>query len=395
MRRSVRNALEYWRGEDLLTDEQVAALGRSIDEAQKPQDAERAARIFGFIGAVLVGLGAILFVASNWDVMSPLARTSVLIAVYGVTVAAAVLSERRRLALFSEALWLLATLVLGANIFLIAQTYNLSLTLWQGTFAWMVGALAMGYARRSTAQAAVAVPLAILTIGWFGGGSGWFFDDQLEFLFADDGLRPLLPLVGLALVGLSTLLARREDLQFARPPCFRWGTFLVAAALILTTAHVELASAFFNADFSAKQIALMIASAVLVVAGVLAGKVESAMSRSAMLGLLVLLLAMMIPAGDIPWVGMDINGVHVLFGLYVLAVFAIAVFTIWLGMQARNTRLVNIGMASTTTIIIIQYFGWTFELLDRSLAFILGGIVLMTLSVFVEKKRRQIMEQIR
>ena len=394
MRRSVRSALEHWRSEGLLTDEQVGILGASAEQAQKTQDSARAVRIFGLIGAVLTGLGAILFVASNWAAMSPLQRTLMLLAGYGLTVGAAALSEKRALPLVAEAMWLLSTLVLGANIFLMAQTYNLTLTLWQGTFAWMIGALAMGYARQSTAQAAVAVPLGILTIGWAGGGSGWFFNDQMEFLFADGGLRPVLPLVGLALVALSTLLALRDDLRFARASCFRWGTFLVAATLIITTAEVNVAAAFYDADFSTKQVLLIVVSIVLVVAAAAAGRVESTMSRPAMLVLLAALLAMMIPAGDITWVGLDINGVHLLFGLYVLAVFALALFTIWLGMQARNTRLVNIGMVSTTLIIIIQYFGWSFDLLDRSLAFILGGVVLIALSTFVEKKRRQIMERI-
>jgi len=45
-------------------------------------------------------------------------------------------------------------------------------------------------------------------------------------------------------------------------------------------------------------------------------------------------------------------------------------------------------------LIIIQYFARSFELLDRSIAFILGGIVLIALSVFVEKQRRRIMAQI-
>ena len=156
MRRSVRNALEHWRSEGLLTDEQVGILGASAEKAQKPQDSARAVRIFGFIGAVLTGLGAILFVASNWDAMSPVQRTLMLLAGYGLTVGVAVLSEKRGLPLVAEAMWLSSTLVLGANIFLIAQIYNLSLTLWQGTLAWMIGALAMGYARQSTAQAAVA-----------------------------------------------------------------------------------------------------------------------------------------------------------------------------------------------------------------------------------------------
>jgi len=394
MRRPVSNALEYWHSEGLLNDAQVATLAASIEAVEKPLESARAVRIFGFIGAVLTGLGTILFVASNWDGMSPAQRTLALLAAYGISVGAAVFAEKRALPLVAEAVWLMTTLVLGANIFLIAQTHNLALALWQGTLAWTVGALAMGYARQSRAQAAVAVPLAILTLGWAGGGTGWFFDDQMEFLYADAGLRPILPLLGLALAALSVLLARRDDLSFARLPCFRWGMVLLSTTLIITTVDARVAAWFFHADFTTKQVALVIASIVIVVAGALAGKVESDLSRPVMGGLLVLLLALLIPFGDATWLDAEFNDVHVLFGLYVIAVFGMALVTIWLGMQARNTRLVNVGMVSTTMIIIIQYFGWTFDLMDRSLAFVFGGMVLIGLSVFVEKQRRRIMVHI-
>ena len=166
MRRSVHNALQHWLGEGLLTAEKVQELGKSLEKADKTQDSGRLVMIFGTVGAVLTGLGVILFVASNWATMSPGVRTVALLAVYGAVVAGAVLAERRGLPMVADAVWLLSTLMLGANIFLMAQIYNLSLTMWQGTLAWLIGALAMGYARQSGAQAAVAVPLAILTIGW-------------------------------------------------------------------------------------------------------------------------------------------------------------------------------------------------------------------------------------
>lgn len=258
----------------------------------------------------------------------------------------------------------------------------------------MLGALALGWARRSPAQAAAAVPLGILTLGWYGGGSMWFFDDQFEFLFADGGLRPVLAILGLGLVALSTLLARREELSFARQACFRWGLFLVAAILVISTASVELAAALFGADFTGKQIAVIVAGAALVAAAVFAGEFDTRWSKPALIATLALLLAMLIPVGGEPWVGVEVAGLHLPFALYVLGVFTLALATIWLGLQARNRRLVNVGMTATALLIVIQYFSWSFLLLDRSLAFIVGGIVLIALAVGVEKKRRQIVAQI-
>jgi uncharacterized membrane protein len=394
MRRSVKQALDFWLEEGLVTAEQVTALGASLEARDREHDSGRTVAIFGAIGAVLTGLGVILFVASNWTGLGPTARLLVLLSCYGVVVAGAALAGRRGLAKVAESLWLLATLVLGANIFLLAQTYNLTLTLWQGTFAWMLGALALGWARRSPAQAAVAVPLGILTLGWYGGGSMWFADDQFEFLFAGDGLRPVLAILGLGLVALSTLLARRDDLNFARPACFRWGMFLVAAILVLSTAHVELAAALYTAGFTGKQIVLILASAALVAAALFGGEFDTRWSKPALVATLGLLLAMLVPVDGESWIGLETAGVHLAFALYLIGVFALALATIWLGLQARNRRLVNAGMTSTALLILIQYFSWSFVLLDRSLAFIVGGIVLIALAVGVEKKRRQIVAQI-
>ena len=394
MRRSVKKALEFWRGEGLLTADKVDELSARLADHEKGEDSGRAATIFGVIGAVLTGLGVILFVASNWAGMSPFARALVLIGGYGFVVLCAATAERKTLPMVADAVWLLATFVLGANIFLFGQIYNLSLTWQQGTLAWMIGALAMGYARNSAAQAALAVPLGLLTLGWWGGGSGWFFDDQMEFLWADGGLRPVLPLLGLALVAISTLVARREDLSFVRLPAFRWGTFLIAATLVITTIQGELAAAFFKADFGPKQLFVLVATTVLVAAAYFIGEFDSPRSRPTMAAILGGLVVMIIPVGGEPWLALQFDGVHLLFGLYVLVVFALALLTIWLGITASNARLVNVGMASTVLLIVIQYFGWSVTLMDRSVAFIVGGMVLIGLSTFVEKKRRQIMAQI-
>ena len=77
-----------------------------------------------------------------------------LLVAYGAVVTAAVLLSRRGLPRASEAVWLVATLVLGANIFLIAQIFNYPLTYWQGTLRWIIGAAVLGWAISSRYLAA-------------------------------------------------------------------------------------------------------------------------------------------------------------------------------------------------------------------------------------------------
>ena len=393
MRKAVKNALEFWQSEGLLTPEKAQELSVRLEERDKSLEPGRAVAIFGTIGAVLVGLGVILFVGSNWAYMGPSARTMILLAGYALVVVGAVGVERRDLPKVADAIWLLATLMLGANIFLFAQIHNQSLTFWQGTLAWTIGALALGYARSSPSQAAVAVPLAVLTLGWLGGGAGWFTDDQLEFLIGELGLRPILPLVGAGLVALSTLVVRRDDTAFLHSACFRWGTVLVAAPLVISTAHVEVAEWFYAIEFTPKQVLTIIGGLLLIGLAWWKGRFESELSRPALVGVAAFNLLMVLPMLGEPWIGLELGGLHLLFGGYVVAVFALALLTIWVGIRAQNSRLVNTGMVSTALLIVIQYFGWSFTMLDGSVAFILGGVLMIALSIFIERKRREIVSQ--
>lgn len=359
-----------------------------------PDESGRAVRIFATIGAGLVGIGVILFVASNWNWMGPVARVLVLFLGYAVVVIGAYLAEKRGFPKVAHAVWLLVTLMLGANIFLLAQIFNHSLTYWQGPFLWMIGAIAMGYAHQSKAQTAIAVPLGLLALGWAGGGAGWFFDDQMEFLIDSRGLRPILPVIGVGLVSLSLLLARRDDLQFARDACFKWGTLLATVPLVLATAHVELGEWLFTIDLTNKQILILVAVVAVLVSALVLGSFHSRLGRPVLSGTAILSVLLIVPIAGKPWLAHKLAGVHLLYGVYVITIFFLALLCIWLGIRARNSRLINTGVYSVAALIVIQYFSWSFQLLDRSLAFIFGGVLLIGLSIFIEKKRRTLISRI-
>ena len=80
-----------------------------------------------------------------------------------------------------------------------------------------------------------------------------------------------------------------------------------------------------------------------------------------------------------------------LYFLYILVLFVLSLWGVWIGILVQNGRLVNAGIVAASIIIIIQYFSWSFALLDRSIAFILGGILLIAMTVGIERKRRKIL----
>lgn len=391
MRWTIEKAFTRWEREGLLNGEQIARLRDSLDRGES----SRLIRIFAVLGAVLVGLGAILFVGSNWAHMSPPARVLVLLASYGIVVAAGSGLARHNLPNVTEAVWLLATVLVGANIFLLAQIFNHSLTFWQGPFMWMVGAVAMGWACQSRFQAAVAIPLGVLALGWYGAGEGRLIDHQMLFLFEDEGLRPVIHILGLGLIAAAVLVPRLQQWRFAAGALMGWGLTLFLIPLIIATAGVTVATTLFGFSGSAKQWVVLISAVVLVGLALIQGRFRSDSGRVLLAIAAGFSIVLVLPLTASPWIGWSAGVWHPLFGLYVIGLAAVALLAISVGIRAHNRQLVNAGIATAAVLIVIQYFSWTFLLLDRALVFVAGGLLILALSVAMERKRRQILLQMR
>lgn len=386
----IDKAFEVWRENGQLNEAQIEALRRTLAESQGRQRSARAVVLFSTLGAVLLGLGVVLFVSSHWDNMGPATRSFVLIATYVATLVAAHITQRKEFPLLSESLWFLATLVLGANIFLIGQLFNFTLTFWQGPFLWCIAAVAMGLARGKAAYAWLGVPLGLLALGWLDGGSGWFADDQFEFLVSERGLLPLLPLIGIALFCFAALTDRSEHWAFLRPACAAWGLGLIAIPLVVGTSDRVALLEMFRMDFTSKQVGMVLASALAVLLFALRGR-ASKQSLAAVVLLWLMSAVLLVPYGGESAIGALVQEHSPVFVLYILLVFAIALGAIWVGLTERSTALIHVGLASASIIIFIQYFSWSFALLDRSLAFIMGGVVLLGVGYALERTRRHLL----
>lgn len=390
---SAERALQIWQEKGLLSAKQAEDLRRGLASEAATSGTRRGIVIFSTIGAVLVGLGVILFIGSNWDRAGPVVRVALVFGGYGLVCAAAWGAGRRGLPRVGESLWFLATLVFGGAIFLLAQVFNFSLTFWQGPFLWLVGAVAMGYARQKGAYGVLAIPLAVLTLGWLGGGSGWFMDDQLEFLVSERGLAGLFGLLGVGFASLGLLARRFRNWTFASRSLIAWGGLMVAVTLVVSSAHDELAGEMFELLFTPKQIAIISGVLVLAAAAILFGETHRN-ARAMLIGITLLLLILIVPSGGKPLLGTLFDRNLALFALYVVFVFGLSVATVWVGVRAFNRHLINIGIASSSIIILIQYFSWSFDMLPTSFAFILGGIVLIVLSIVMERTRRAMIARV-
>ena len=156
--------VEQWREAGLI-DAATAERIRAWEEQHAPAHSTRLGRIaFGF-GGLLLGAGILLFVAANWDLLSPWERLGLLAAIVAALHLGGGLVRSRSAAL-STTLHAVGTAALGAGIFLAGQAFNLAENWPTGFLLWSLGAACALWAFRDWPHAlwvALLVPMWLVT----------------------------------------------------------------------------------------------------------------------------------------------------------------------------------------------------------------------------------------
>ncbi|WP_191757474.1 DUF2157 domain-containing protein [Komarekiella delphini-convector] len=179
-RRQLRQEAQLWRDEGLIDADFYQVL------AQRYQfnNLETAARdrfvfILIAVGAILLGLGVITFVAANWQALSREARLILLLSLFLTTNIAGfslwrqpVRGRKRRQQVFGEGLLILGALTIGANMALLAQMFHISGSSYELFLGWGLAVLLMAYSLHLTSLGMLA--LILVLIGYSTGLSDWY-----------------------------------------------------------------------------------------------------------------------------------------------------------------------------------------------------------------------------
>lgn len=157
-KRQLAPALDLWVSEDLIEAAQARRLRAyyALDEAGVVAKRQFGALLLAF-GAVIMGLGLITLVAANWDAIPHSVRAlggltlMALLDVAGYSLWRQEATRRR-----GSALLLAGAMMIGANIGLMAQWFQVGGAGWGLFLGWSLGALAMALALQHGAIAALA-----------------------------------------------------------------------------------------------------------------------------------------------------------------------------------------------------------------------------------------------
>ncbi len=389
------------------------------------------------MGVLLLGAGVITFFAANWGLLPKIAKLAILFgAMWGAYAAASWLCGRGDRPLVGESVLLLAVILFGANIMLIAQIYHIAAHYPNGVLMWALGALLVAWVHGSQPVMVAALALGTLWTGMESFGyDRWVHWPYLVFWAA------CVPAIyrnqwrtaahaacfGLLLWSLFTLFdaerwARGHLVALVQfyflvyVACFLFGmvmrqferTALFARAvqhyagiaamallylLTFPRAHREHTGQIATSDL-AVWLALNVGGVALTVA--VAGwhrRITAGSERPAYFDWGWYLLAGIAALFLVRFATTPAHGALIAIA-FNFAFFAGLVWLVYAGVQAQDRKLVNSAFLFFALGLLSRYFDTFWTLLGRSYFFMLGGVLLLVAGYVLERQRRRLTRRI-
>ena len=176
-----------WQADGLISEEQAAAILERYPQTTETSGSaigNRTVSVIAIMGAALIGLGIIAFIAANWSDIPTLAKLAMMVVGTPVIyVAGWLLSYRFGFVRIGTAVILLGAVAFGASIHLVAQTYHVPVNHPNLMPAWFLGVIPLAYIIRS--QSVLGLSLIILLVATAFRAQEWapdVFNDEMVWL---------------------------------------------------------------------------------------------------------------------------------------------------------------------------------------------------------------------
>lgn len=392
MAKTVDRLIDQWLTKGVISPPQAERMRGDAREYQRENSSRKLIAVFATIGALLLGIGAFLFMAANWTAFSSISKVILMLSItaavyYGGYV---LRYARGNYPLVGNALLFLGALLFGVSVFLIAQIYHVTANSHALVLVWMLGVLPLVYCFQNRAIAGLSAVLFYLWIGLFVFRGFTVAASQHNFV-AMPALYLVAAVMSFALGGIH---AWRDEWQGCAR-IFRLVSIQAAmGALFLLTFKVFSGEwdGYVSAGESLSRVTAQfsVSFAVILVAAIAAVALNFLWSsrtgpelrwESGLGGSLLALTGLFFyfPAHS--------NVYTLLFNM----AFAGSVFALlYIGHRREDIKLVNIGMSSLALFVVVRYFDFFWELMPRSIFFMIGGFMLVIGGLAMERKRRQL-----
>ena len=397
--------IEAWEQQGFITPEQGQAIRASYGGLPHPYPAterfNRLVSILAVLGAILIGTGVIAFIASNWATGAELPRGVKLFLIfvaislaYGIGYWQKYVRENQRV---GSAIFLLGALLFGAGIHLVAQSYNFPVNDPKLFSYWFLGVLPLAYLTRSQSMLFLAVGLFLASVGF------WTWD------WINHDSQSLIVMSGMFLVmGLLLYNLGRFQGQVGLTKAYTTAYEVLGLLAVFATLYLlSFRDVFEDFDYQdtgfIRSLVLIgdfwwllhssVAFALLALAAHGAWRLKHRIPWQTLpyegVASLLLLTAAYLPiylavGGDITY--------PILFNILLFLMIA---GTIIVGYVRNQEGLINLALIFFGFDLITRYFEYSWSLIDRSLVFILAGVLLLGGALALERGRRTAFARLR
>ena len=405
----IKAEIQKWLSAGYITPEQAKEILGSYD-----YDKRSLVSVVAIMGAILVGTGILLFIASNWSGLTWIVKLAILfVLLSGIYYSGFRLQDHYPRVTYG--IYGIGAFAYGAAIWLIAQAFNFPIDTRLAFFLWFLGLILPFFYLANSITGLVA--LFSLNAWFFTGGragypeillfsllvglifffyarreksplfyhlsffswaaAGCYLNYRVikEFLDYGDGSYILFPLLVFSMFYLL-LSAKTKESTLS-------GSLLSAGVIILL-----IASYFFSFNFiyDSQRIAYYpIIYTLLILA--LSSTLIWLKEINPWLRNYILLI------GGVSLAILWIPNRDVLLLLTNTNLFLQNLVIIFFAFQMRNTFLFNLGVLSFGLSVLIKYFDYFYDMLPRSFFFIVMGLLMVGLSILLERNRKKYLQK--
>ncbi|MCU7940532.1 MAG: DUF2157 domain-containing protein [gamma proteobacterium symbiont of Bathyaustriella thionipta] len=430
--KKLQERLPQWQMQGWLDEKSAnAILNDAYSEADTSNfKAHKMSFILGIMGVILLAVGAISFFAANWQGMSKLIKLTILFSsmTFAYLATAWALSSQKYFAL-GQAFLLLGVLLFGNNIMLIAQIYHIDSHYPNGVLLWVAGALLTAIIMKSEVVLVAGVLLSLIWTGmkifdfrqihwpwlifwaavvWLAIREGFhlashlivlslflwllFYFNSFTRYASEDFLVQIYLLIGLLIVMLAeTLKCRQHVAYFVEHLSYYALIFSFIFLYILSFPDLNLyssvsysnTSGIFKAQLTWMLIHLVLMGAILMFTYTrLKGSLKAIplFKWLAVLWLLILFVSLFLNV----YFYQEQQSITVI--MVNLLLFFLVIGLIYFGLSVYKRFYVNAAFILFSITLLSRYFDTFWSLMDRSVFFIVGGLLLIIGGYWLEKK---------
>lgn len=372
-----------WVGEGLVTSQQRETL---LARHPANNGGGRFVAILATVGGGLLVGGVCLLISSNWRDIGDWVKIGSLIALLLGAYGAGWFLKMSpgRYPKTGDAFFMLGAGLFMAGIALVSQIYHLNSRPATGVFVWWLGIVAVPWLVRSKGAQAVSLLALITWLGMeFAMRGSWLSLLPAE-QHSENGVRLVAIMTALGLsVWLAGMAMRGTRYEGFASLHEKWGAVIVCGGLYLLgfLRHI------WESHREEQPVAL---APVLLVAGLVVAAAVGAWrgSRRELVAMSAWFLLALVPVGAVlaGWNPGDHGWLWSAWSW--TALFVLNVFMVRAGLATGRESWVNLGLGFIAVNIITRYFDLFGTMLEGGVFFVVSGAIVLTLGIYLERKRR-------